>query len=298
MGTGADVFDYQVIASDVRRLRIATDNKLEREAHPRLDRISGAQPLIHSLFKVSANAFQSVMFLCTDSNADPGRRPEFAIAAPPLLRVLADSLFSIVLLFDDLQTNVPWYWTSGWREMYRRYTQWEERHRNDPAWTHLLAQQRRFIDSSHKEWGIGHSEKLFPENKHWPYSSRMPRAARCPQRKAFLNYLKAWVYGPLSSSTHLSGPGLTTSASFLFARGHLDDYEERLAKYTSDQVFMALTLLFAIVSELEVEVSLGLADRLAYLWVIIGKYAWAAEDLYLKRYQALLGFPSGGSELR
>ncbi len=126
----------------------------------------------------------------------------------------------------------------------------------------------------------------------------MRSAARCPKRQAFLEYLTAWFYGPLSSATHLSAPGLTTSAAFLLARDHIDDYEPPLAKYRSDQTFIALTLLFAIVSELEIELGLGLADRLAYLWVVISQYAWGAEDLYTKRYQSLLGFPGAAPATR
>jgi hypothetical protein len=213
------------------------------------------------------------------------------VAAPPLLRVLADSLFTLVFLFDDLPTNVRWYWTAGWHEAHCRYAQWERRHGNDPDWTDLLAGQRQLIEREREHWGIAGEEQARRKVNHWPNPGRMPRATRCPTRKDFLEYLKAWFYGPLSSSTHLSAPGLTTSAAFLLARDRLDDYEHRLNKYKSDQTFIALTLLFAIVSELEVELHLGLAERLGFLWVIVSKYAWGTDDLYTKRYQSLLGFP-------
>jgi hypothetical protein len=140
-------------------------------------------------------------------------------------------------------------------------------------------------------WDVASHEEHVPRaTRRWPHPGGMLKQVRSSERKVFLQYLSDWFYGPLSSSTHLSAPGLGTSAALLLAREHLDDYEARLEKFKSDQVFMALTLLLAIVSELQIELGLSLAERLGYLWVIISKYAWGADDLYAKRYQQRLGF--------
>ncbi len=285
-----EIFDYGVIAPTVKNLYTATDNKLRRERHSRLDEVSGAGPLISSLFKVAVNFFQSGMFLCADSRADPMRQPEFGVAAQPLVRGLVDCLFSIVFTFEDLPTNVRWYWTSGWYEKKRLLEQWERRHGSDPEWAALLAEHRGSLEQRRQTLRLSPSEQDSERPKPWPRPAQMRKAIKCSQKREALQYVDDWLYGPLSCSTHLRAPGLETSAALLLARDHLEDFEKRLARFSSDHSVAALTLLLSIESELEHELNLGLANNLAYVWVIIGKYAWGADDLYQMRYQRLLGF--------
>jgi hypothetical protein len=287
-----EILDYGVIAPKVRNLHTAIDNKLWRERHPRLDEVDGAGRLISSHFKVAVNLFQSVMFLCADSSADPMRRPEFGVAAQPLVRGLVESLFSIGFVFEDLHTNVHWYWTSGWYENKRLLEQWERRHGGDSEWTALLAEHRGLLERKRQELRLPPDDEEGSSNKPrpWPRPGEMRRSITCSEKGKVLAYVYDWYYGPLSCSTHLRAPGLGTDAALLLARDHLEDFENRLERFKSDQSMAALTLLLAIESELQHELTLGLASDLAFVWVIVGKYAWGADDLYKMRYQRLLGF--------
>jgi hypothetical protein len=56
----------------------------------------------------------------------------------------------------------------------------------------------------------------------------------------------------------------------------------------SDDVFTTITLVVALLSELEIEFRFGLTDRLKYVWGIIQEYWGEAKDLYTRRYGTAL----------
>lgn len=64
--------------------------------------------------------------------------------------------------------------------------------------------------------------------------------------------------------------------------------EEYLLKKRSDAIFDGVTLLFAILSEIEGICRFGNSSKLQYLWTIVGEYWEATKELYQMRYQELL----------
>jgi len=56
----------------------------------------------------------------------------------------------------------------------------------------------------------------------------------------------------------------------------------------SESMFDTVTLMLAVISELESELNLGLAERACDLWTLVGEYCPGAKEVYEHRYQALL----------
>jgi hypothetical protein len=98
--------------------------------------------------------------------------------------------------------------------------------------------------------------------------------------------MNAWFYRELSSASHLSLPGLMDRARHLLEEN--DEARQRgLDKYRSDCMFTTLTLLLALISELEIGLRLNLAERCKYLWVLLDVWG-PAQELYAERYAKVL----------
>jgi len=106
-------------------------------------------------------------------------------------------------------------------------------------------------------------------------------------RQDHLRYLNDWFYRGLSAESHLSLNGFGKRAGFLFAPSP-EDRRRVLDESRSDDVFTTITLVVALLSELEIEFRFGLTDRLKYVWGIIQEYWGEAKDLYTRRYGTAL----------
>jgi len=284
------ILDFRLIAAEFRKTRIAAGNLIERQRSPRLEAVPGATPLVEGLYRATANTLQAAMFLCEDRESDLTRERRYAVAVPPMVRAIADALFTVVFVFDDLPKNVRWFWSSGWHNSEATLRRMEARHAGDVDWRDQLVMHRRVQDDRRTRWGIDLTEQadLKLPKLWWPNPGAMRKYSKAEDRRAFLTHLHDWSYGRLSSSSHLSAPGLETHDALLVAKDVLPDGDDRIERFVSDQMFLTLTLFLAFVSELEHELGLKLAPRLQYLWLVIGEYAWWTEDLYKLRYRRLL----------
>ncbi len=223
-------------------------------------------------------------FFCADTPTDPSRRAEFALSVPPLARTLADSLFTVVFLFDDLVAKLQWYWAAGWRQLYEHHQTALARYGTDPRWKDWLAQRAAMVQTVPAQWGVDPAAVADPSTiRWWPNPGKMPKGLN-GERKDFLTYLNDWFYKHLSGDSHLSAIGL--------ARGHFlldekdDGRDEQLSLYRSTMFSTTVTLLLALISELECELRLGgLATRAQYVWTLIGDIFPPALELYDMRYR-------------
>jgi hypothetical protein len=124
--------------------------------------------------------------------------------------------------------------------------------------------------------------------KYFPNPGKLPSLCAEP-KKAFGLHLRDWFYKDLSSASHLSFVGFFRGAGQL-SRPR-SEWEHLLPKVKSDQVFRAVTLLLALLSELEIALSLEERSRLTYLWSIVSNYWGEAKEVYDMRYAAALVAP-------
>ena len=114
MPNDSNGLDFSKIEENWTTLTEAIELKLEREypkgLHP------GAGPLLWTIVKVARNTEHAVRFLCADTPRDPLRPDKLVMACPPLVRQLADNLFAVLFILEDLSLRVDWYFRSGWRE--------------------------------------------------------------------------------------------------------------------------------------------------------------------------------------
>ena len=115
---------FDAIGEEFDNLLEATVNKLKREWPSKWREYPGAKIIFESFIRVVRNTYQSIRFLAAEKPPNSARKIEYSLSGFPLARVILDSLFTIVFLFDDLSSHTEWYYKSGWREIvedYQRY---------------------------------------------------------------------------------------------------------------------------------------------------------------------------------
>jgi hypothetical protein len=248
-----------------------------------------ARVLFLLLARVAVTTYRTIIYFCAEKPEDPGRKIEFADSTPPLLRSLADQVFTVVFLGEDLPGRVAAYYRAGWREVAERDATYRARYGHDSAWREWLDRNSQLVASLKRDGGITEAEAGNPASApYWPIPSRMKRVCSTTDAKIFLEYLEAWFYRELSQETHLSFPGLSArGGTYLRSR---DDpiRESEWLKKRSDAVAVAVTLLLAFLTEVNFVLGFDLSPRCAFVWVILGQYFGVADELYTARYGALL----------
>ncbi len=102
-------------------------------------------------------------------------------------------------------------------------------------------------------------------------------------RKNFAVVLNDWFYRNLSSDSHLSWSGYARRFSN-FIDADEKDRTNRLMKYKSDCVMTTISLVLALLSEIECEMRFDLSVRLKYVWGILSNFYGEAKELYELRY--------------
>ena len=249
--------------------------------------------------RVAATTFGSMQYLCADSPPDHARRAEFAIVVPPLARTLLDSIFNLVLIFDDPRVNARWYFTAGWRDEIEHLQRLSEKHKGDPVWAEYIARYRRErLDHVERDAGVSAEEKKDPTKiSRWPHPGGILRDQRkngkarmsSQARRDFLAFVNDWHYGRLSGDSHLSPFGLVRRGWMLTEAHERDDkWKDLIALYKSQVFINAMMLYMALLSEVAAE--LGLTheiSRMKDLWRHIARWP-EARELIDVRYGRLL----------
>jgi hypothetical protein len=280
--------DFGLIRDEVENLCQAVHNKIEREWPADGDDAGRLPVMLRALVLVSANTFRTIRFVCAERPPNPDRRPEFVVSVPPLTRTLVDTLFTIVFLYNSPEDNLRWYWRSAWREFSEELGRARRDHGTDPTWQVWITNLEAIVNQARGWWDIG----VRPDDAtgpYWPHPGRMVRdRSLSDAHRDYLQYLTDWYYRSLSQESHLSGPGLIIRSFVLFEQPENPMRESNLAKLRSGNFFTALVVLIAILSEIEAELELGLASRLAFLWGMMIPYSEPAKELYDYRYRRLL----------
>nr|MDQ3820283.1 hypothetical protein [Acidobacteriota bacterium] len=113
----------------------------------------------------------------------------------------------------------------------------------------------------------------------------------------FIKYLDDWLYRELCEETHIEPAGLSRLGMYFLPVSDMkaiggDDYEEKLndklEEFRSTQVWIAITLILSLMSEIEIHFRFELDQRLAFIWTMVNEGSEIAKEIYDKRYESLL----------
>jgi len=280
---------FAVIRDKLDTLVAALINLLDREFPKGLAAIPGLRPFLLVSMKTTQNTYEAIRYVAADLPKDPARKLAFGLLIDPLARVLADIIFTIVFMQEDLPARVGWYHRGGWRELKEDF----DRHRAEYGalveWQNWLQGYERAIESSRVTYGITEAEAGNLRNlRYWPTPGQILRSEELGEEsRQFLTFLNDWIYRGLSSGAHVSGAGIVRRHGFLLL--HRDERrEEILGKLKSDGVFTATTLTVAISTEVNSICGYGRDSTLSYLWRILVEFWGEAKDLFDRRYSKLV----------
>jgi len=280
---------FKVIRDELDRLIEALSNLLDREFPQEFMSIPGLQPFFFVAILTSKNIYQGVRYLVADFPKEPTRKLEFGLIISPLGRMLADILFSIVFMREDLRSRVEWYHRGGWRELREYYNRnWSE-YGSSPGWENWFKQLGDLLERQRIVFGISEEDAANSKNlPYWPIPSRMLRGGGLSEKsQKFLQFLNDWLYKELSSDAHMSAAGIMRRHGQLL-REKGEEREEILFKLKSDSTLTVITLLVAICSEINDICHYGREEKLSYLWRILVEYWGEAKDLFERRYREML----------
>lgn len=293
--------DYNVISDDLMTVLQATINKIEREWPDDYKHIDSARELILVTTKLAINTFHTILYICADKPDDPKRERRFCLSVPPLSRTILESLLTLLFVLEDLPKYSSWFYKSGYREWAEALERYETEYGDAEEWKPFIDKLRRVVSDPPAFLSVSADEKAEPKKlAYWPNPGRMVKLLEKdhPGSSAIthMKYLNDWYYRQLSGQTHLNVHGLSERGLFFSPREVLERLfgseaesvvEREFSKYRNDQVWTALMLTLALVSEIELHFGFELAERLKYLWALIGNYSDYANDLYARRYSSL-----------
>jgi len=281
---------FEAFRDQLDTLVEATANMLEREfpRHLQTDRDLGG--LLRCLVLVSNNTYRTMRYFCADRPVDASRKLEYALSATPLARSVLEALFTTVFLFEDLPARAAWFERAGWREQKELHARLVEEYGDDPDWRDYTANIGQFVQEAKAWWHITPEEEADVRLiKRWPIPSRMAKDPDTSEvRRTYLKYLEDWFYRDLSQDAHLSWPGLVRRVGYLLSTHPTEEERARLIKQKSDALMDATIMLLAMLTEISVELRFGLEQRLRYVWGVLRTLGPATEELYRRRYLALL----------
>jgi len=282
--------DFRIVGPQIDSLLIAFTNTIEKEWPAKWERLGHAQLLVMGSVNLSATTYQLVRFLCKDRGQyrDPWQKREFVTAVPVLTRSILDSLFTLVFLFDDVPSKAELFVKGGWREMCEATDRAERNHRSEPKWTKYLQERAKSMEAMRQMGSLPPPGSEISRLRYWPTPGQMIRWPKLShERRNYLTNLNDWYYRELSSSAHLSLPGLILRVRPLLLRDS-DESETSLRKLKANCFPLTICLLLCILSEVQVEAEFTFADRLKYVWRVLREYYDQIEEIYQMRYNSRL----------
>lgn len=294
--------DYGVIKDKLLYLFEAIANKLEREWSPRYRHVNSGDIMFFQMFRNAINYYNTILFICADIPKDPDRKPIYSLSLPPLTRTLFEQLSMFLFLLVDIPNFVPYLFTTGYTELRIELKHCVKYHGTEKNWKpyikHLkqrIAEHepkykltKRQIANPVKTIGRGPTPggllRLLKDNR--------PRAAIIP----FIEYLNSWLYRELSGQAHqnvleLAGKGAFFSidqSQFMFGRDWETTRRQELEQYRQKQITVAITIMLAMATEIEVHFGYEQREKVMFLWTVLIEYSDITKDLWDTRYKALL----------
>jgi hypothetical protein len=285
----AQELPFPVIRDKLDPLVTALINLLDREFPGHLKSIPGLQEFLLVAMLTAENTYKAMRYLTADFPKDPSRKLEFGLTISLFGRMLADILFTIIFMREDLGTRVDWYHRGGWRELKEDYQRHLSEYGGMPEWKSWLISYKDFLEHQRKTFGISEEEASNPKKLvYWPIPSQMLREEKLSsQSRNFLQFLNDWLYKEFSADAHMSAAGVMRRQGFLLLSKD-EGSQKILSKLKSDGIFTATTLLIAICTELNNMCGYGRDEKLFYLWRVLLEYWGEAKDFFGRRYSEML----------
>lgn len=296
MNMTKETIAWKVIGEPLDQILITLENKIERDWPHALSAYGGSREIVLFTFKVAKNTYSTMRWICADKPHYDDRKLEYSVAVPPLARTIVDNIFTLIFLSEDVPKRSQWYYKSGWRELKEEFDRYQSKYSKDHNWTDWLKSFQKNLELSKKPWGIDETEeKDLKKIKWWPTPPKMLKDYPFgnPETKVFLQFLNDWFYKELSSASHLNLPGLMKAGLQLVQDQSDTDQREKLLGFKSNCVTTTVTLILALISEIEILARFGLQDRITYIWGVLIQYWSDAKELYDIRYAELLRLKSG-----
>jgi hypothetical protein len=294
--------DYQKYGDDLARLFEATANLLEREWPARYKQIDSARTVFFQSVRIAINTFNTIMFISADIPKDPHRRPAFALSLAPLTRTLFEQLITFVFLIEDIPTYIPWLFKTGYTEYRIQLEHCLQYHGTAAEWQPYIDNLRVQIARVEKESHLTAAEISNPRKSigRWPTPNgmlhKLKREHKTSQAIPFIEYVNSWLYRELSGQTHLNATGVTMRGSFfdgkiaeqILGANWEEKLKDLLLNYRMKQIYISVTLMLSITSEIEGHFHFGRNEKTRYLWGVFSEYSDITKDFWESRYSTLL----------
>ena len=294
--------NYKWVQETLEKLFEATANLLEREWPAHYRQVDSARVVFFQSLRIAINTYNTIFFIIADEE-HYGRRKQYALSLPPLVRTLFEQLITFIFLIQDISTYIPWLFRTGYNEDRIQLDHVQKYHGAKAGWDQYIGQLKGKIAAEEGTGYLSAQEIKTPDIiGRWPTPGRMHnrlvkdgRASR--DTLEYIEYINSWLYRELSGQTHLNVSGITSrgihfsidEAKQVFGEEEWETKRnEKLEEYRQKQVWIAMILMLAIVSEIEGHFHFGRNQKARYLWTVFNKHSDIALDFWEARYAALL----------
>lgn len=295
-------FDYQIIKSDFKKVMESAANQLERDWDNRYAQVDSARVTFVQYIRLAINTYQTIIYICTDTKEDIDRKPFYALSLAPLTRTLFEQLIALSFLLENIPKYIPYLFKTGYTERRIELEHCEKYYLSDPSWKNYIDSLKTEIAREEKELKLTPDEIKNPKKviQRWPTPGKILQKLKTEhptsQSIPFIEYINSWLYRKLSGQTHLNAVGLINRGAFfspeIAKRLFKDNWEEKLnellMRHKMSQIYSAITLMLAIISEIEIHFHYDLNQRLRFIWTVVSEYSDIAKDFWNIRYSKAL----------
>jgi hypothetical protein len=292
-------FDYSAVQKEFARVMIATGNRLDREWPERRYPVDSARLTILTLFRLAVDFHDAVIYLCYDENRYADWHRLYCLTSPPLNRTILEIIVSVLYLLEDLETHTRLFYKAVWREKKETIEHNKKHYAGQPKWDEYIALTEQ--NAAKLEAGL-----ITPEEKanlqnilRWPSLSKVIKRLKRknPELVAFIEYLDDWLYRELSSLAHAHPLGFMEMSAYFVGKHDLvglpavdaeSELISALKMFRTKQMWIAMTLLLSLASEIEIHFRFSYDQDLSFLWTMFNNYSDIPKEIYERRYAEVL----------
>ncbi len=270
--------DFKVLNEPLETIATAELNLLEREKRAP----SRYYALLNAILLISLQTYRAIRKLVA-------RDPKYPAQAHMLTRPMIDAIFVVVVLAEDPEENTKKWWASAFRDVWVDYLRRRELDKGYPEWEPITEMLRRLAEDIANDLALNKQQREDPRAhvKMWPNPSRVVQAQSTwanEDTKKFLKLLHDTRYADSSQMSHLAMKGLSAGVLAADPEAQWDP-----GKLESDAAALGILFLLMLLSEIEAACQYGLAEKVKYIWTVLGNYSGEAKEYYDARYSVLLG---------
>ena len=240
--------------------------------------------LIQNLY-VCQNYLNTSLYVSLTKNAICNQKDEFQLVLPLLTRVLSDMLCNIVYIFEDSSIRTRWYVKSGLHDIYEDIER-DEKIYGKMQPKRLLSRNSAF-DNLIKKMHLDKKEiNNFCKKDLWPTPPKMVRKNYLKinrlsgDRIELIKFILEYYFKRLSQSAHQTFDGLLLSSVPMLLKN-----EKEIPTYANEQIIDIITLILAIITEIEIGCNYDEQERMNYYWGFVKSFDCLSEKLFEMRYK-------------